>query len=174
MAKLRADRAEASKNKGKRSQNVRANTSATSQEVASTPTRPDPTRTSISNEIEQELSSAPPPLPLAPLAAKPSDRFEEFWKAYPRSVGKAKAQTVFDAKIKSRADPDALIAAARSYAERCRLLGENPKFIPHPTTWLNRESWADDLDQSMPLPQAVNGGYQPYQNRPERDYHGSI
>jgi hypothetical protein len=37
---------------------VRANTSRTSQEVTSTPTRPDPTHTSISNEIEEQPFSS--------------------------------------------------------------------------------------------------------------------
>ena len=67
MAKLRAERAEAAKNKTKRSQHVRANTSGTSQEVASTPTRPDPTRPSISNEIEEgHLPTAAAPTAEAP------------------------------------------------------------------------------------------------------------
>jgi hypothetical protein len=69
MAKLRSDRAEALKNKDKRSQSVRANTSATSEEVASTPTRPDPTP--ISKEIEEPSivseTAAPPDAPPEPV-----------------------------------------------------------------------------------------------------------
>jgi hypothetical protein len=175
MAKLRADRAEQAKNKEKGSKSVRANTSRTSQEVTSTPTRPDPTRPSISNEIEQELSSASPPLPLALLAgAAEPNLFDEFWMVYPRHVGKAKAKTTFATKVKNGADATAVVAAARSYADRCRTTKQDPQFIPHPTTWLNRESWGDDLDASLPLPQVSNGGYQPYRNNPDRDYSGSI
>jgi hypothetical protein len=74
MAKLRAERSEASKNREKRSQDVRTNTSATSQEVASTPTRPDPTHTSISNEIEETPSSSETASPPADTA--PEDRLD--------------------------------------------------------------------------------------------------
>ena len=69
MAKLRAERAEAAKNKAERSQDVRANTLRTSQEVSSTPTRPDPTHTSISNEMEEQpimSATAAPPADPAP------------------------------------------------------------------------------------------------------------
>ena len=141
---------------------------------------PSPTPTPT-KELSLNSPSQPPLLslvenePLAPLAETPPDPFDEFWKAYPRSVGKAKARTTFATKVKNGADPTAIVAAARSLAERCRLTKQDPTYIPHPTTWLNRESWADDLEQSMPLRQASGGGYQPYRNPEDHSgYYGSI
>jgi len=144
MAKLRAERAEATKNKAERSQDVRANTSRTSQEVASTPTRPDPT-------LIKEPSSAPPP-PLAPLAER-EPNFEDFWREWPRKVGKGAAQKAWAKATngKQRASPAAIVAACRSFAERSRLTNADPQYIPHASTWLNRGSWDDDLDAVMPL-----------------------
>lgn len=52
------------------SESVRANTSRTSQEVTSTPTRPDPTHTSISNEIEEQPFSSEVAALLADLPPK--------------------------------------------------------------------------------------------------------
>jgi hypothetical protein len=113
--------------------------------------------------------------PLAPLAERPPDLFEEFWTAYPRHVGKAKAKTAFATKVKNGADPGAVVGAARSYAERCLATKQDPQFIPHPTTWLNRESWGDDLNEALPPAATGSGGYQPYRNPADRSgYYGAI
>ena len=82
---------------------------------------------------------------------KQSD-FEAFWKSWPRRVGKIKAQAAFALAVKAGADPAAIIAACVSYAERHRRAGTPKDKIPHPTTWLNRGSWDDDLDDAVPLP----------------------
>lgn len=96
-------------------------------------------------------AEAPPPLPLAPLAEKPPN-FEDFWTSWPRKVGKAAAQKAWTKAVtKQRASPAAILAASRSYAERCRLTGQDPTYIPHASTWLNRASWDDDLDAVIPL-----------------------
>jgi hypothetical protein len=92
--------------------------------------------------------------PLTPLAAKPVDLFDDFWDVYPRSVGKDKARTAFATAVKRGANPDAIITAAASFAARCGLARQETKFIPHPTTWLNRGSWSDDLDDAVPIPAA--------------------
>lgn len=113
---------------------------------------------------------------LAPLAERQPDVFDEFWQTYPRRVGKDKARTVFAAAVKRGADPNAILAAAQSYAERCRLMQQDPKYIPHPTTWLNRGSWDDDLEAAMPRPVVAGAnGYQPYRNPDDQSgYDGEI
>jgi hypothetical protein len=74
MAKLRAERAEEAKRKRNGSQDVRANTSRTSQEVRSTPTRPDPTLvvpTEQQQEREERASVREPESSSAPVWAVP-------------------------------------------------------------------------------------------------------
>lgn len=89
--------------------------------------------------------------PLAPLA-EPAPDFDDFWQPWPRKVSKADAEKAWKKAItKTRADPAAIVAACQSYADRCRATGQDPNFIPYPATWLNRGSWADDLDAVMPL-----------------------
>jgi len=86
-------------------------------------------------------------------STEPLPGFGEFWNHWPRKVSKPDARKAWDKAIsKNRGDPAAIVKAAVSYAERCRLVGQDPKFIPHPATWLNRESWGDDLDAVLPLP----------------------
>lgn len=90
------------------------------------------------------------PLPLAPLA-DPEPTFEDFWKPWPRKVDKEPARKAFDKALK-KASATVIVEACRAYAERCRLVDQDATFIPHATTWLNKERWGNDLDAVMPLP----------------------
>jgi hypothetical protein len=92
------------------------------------PTRPDPT---------QPLESPSDSLPVASLP----DRFDDFWAVYPRRVGRGQAVKAWKTATK-KADPDVIITAAASFA--ASRAGADEKFTPHPTTWLNREGWADE------------------------------
>lgn len=71
------------------------------------------------------------------------DFFNQFWEAYPRKVGKAAAKKAFEKLVDAQA---LAVAGARRLAHDPNLPPE--QFIPHPTTWLNREGWLDD-----PLPE---------------------
>lgn len=68
------------------------------------------------------------------------DRFDEFWEAYPRKVGKQKARGKFAAACK-RTDPQVVIDGARRLAADPNL--PETQFIPHPTTWLEGDRWDD-------------------------------
>jgi hypothetical protein len=88
---------------------------------------------------------------LALVTAPPAKRssgypegFETFWATYPRHEGKRKACTAWQQACR-RADPREILAGARRYADDPN---REPAFTAHPTTWLNRDGWAD-----APLPQ---------------------
>ncbi len=94
------------------------------------PTRPDP---SPKNNIKTSSSPAAP--------ATDSEDFERFWAAYPRRVGKGQARRAWATAIKRGNDPETIIeAAGRFTATRGN---QDPKFTPHPSTWLNGERWGD-------------------------------
>lgn len=76
--------------------------------------------------------------PLEPSIETPSS-FDEFWKAYPRKVGKQAAQKAFIKAIKITS-VDEILAGARRYAEDPNRVDA---FTAHPTTWLNAGRWAD-------------------------------
>jgi len=98
------------------------------------------------------------------------DSFEDFWKAYPRRVGKplarAKWQAITGPGLKTRtldrdsntyidielhATPQELVEGARKYYQANRLTGvgaygfkEEGKYLCHPATWLNQGRWLDE------------------------------
>ena len=64
-------------------------------------------------------------------------------------MGKAAARKSW-AKAVTRTDPAAIIAATASLAADPNL--PDTEFIPHPSTWLNRDGWDDE-----PYPARSNG-----------------
>ncbi|MFB9621400.1 hypothetical protein [Brooklawnia cerclae] len=83
-------------------------------------------------------------------------RFDDFWTAYPRKVGKQKARAKFAAATR-RAPADAVIAGAQSLAADPNLPPE--QYIPHPSTWLERNGWEDPpLPQRHDRPAQLVGG----------------
>jgi len=74
----------------------------------------------------------------------PPPRFDEFWAAYPRRVGKIHAEKAYAKAVAAGADHDQLIAAARFYAMEKKLT--DPQYIKHPATWLNGGCWQDEPD----------------------------
>ncbi|MFB7617803.1 hypothetical protein [Kitasatospora sp. NPDC056181] len=119
-------------------------------------------------------SGKPGPLPLSPLSgdnspsprispAPPPDLFDAFWTAYPKKVGKGTARTAWTKALKRGADPAAIVAAVPRHAAHWRATNTDPKFIPHPTTWINGERYDDELH--TPQPPAPQQSQQDYQDR---------
>ncbi|WP_337448874.1 helix-turn-helix domain-containing protein [Corynebacterium pseudokroppenstedtii] len=82
-----------------------------------------------------------------------SDRFDEFWDAYPRKVGKKKARAKFAAAVKAAGDAQRVIDGAQRLAADPNL--PEKRFIPHPTTWLERGGWDDEPLPARSLPRQV-------------------
>lgn len=99
---------------------------------------PDPTRPARPDPNENTCPPAPP-------VGVRVTRFDEFWEAYPRKVGKQKARAKYAAAVKRSQSEDTVIEGARRLAADPNL--PEQKFIPHPTTWLERDGWDDE-----PLP----------------------
>ena len=72
------------------------------------------------------------------------ERFEEFWSAYPRKVGKAAAY-----KAWKRIHPDTalfnrMLTAVNAASQTDQWQREAGRFVPNPLTWLNQGRWDDD------------------------------
>jgi len=70
------------------------------------------------------------------------NRFERFYTAYPRKRGKGNALKAF-----AKLDPDDnLLAKILAALELQKLSADfaDPKFVPHPATWLNGQRWLDE------------------------------
>lgn len=95
-----------------------------------------------------------------------SERFEEFWSAYPKHVGKALAKAKYESilngvktktvdkdsggfmEIELSATEEELVAGAKKYT--LSLLDRNTykrtvedKYLPAPAVWLNQGRWMD-------------------------------
>lgn len=79
--------------------------------------------------------------------------FEEWWKVYPRKVGKKLAAKKYEEALKEASEAQ-LLAGARQIATAVAE-GEDRKYVPHPTTWLNQGRWDDEdpkTAQALPPP----------------------
>jgi len=80
---------------------------------------------------------------LTPAASVP-DRFQEFYDAYGRKVGRADAINEWKRAIK-KVPAETIIRAAGAWRAAFDASGSDPCYIPHPSRWLKREQWADEL-----------------------------
>jgi hypothetical protein len=80
----------------------------------------------------------------------PGDSFDPWWDQYPRKVGKGQARRAYAAALK-KVGADKLLTAVIAYPFDL----SRPEFIPHASTWLNGERWADEIDTRDPVLVAV-------------------
>ena len=66
--------------------------------------------------------------------------FDTFWSEYPRKVKKDTARKSFAKVCKTDKDFEAIMAGLKKYIPTW----DDPKYIPHPTTWLNQRRWEDE------------------------------
>lgn len=87
------------------------------------------------------------------------EHFEEWYRLYPLKVKRVRALKAYRAAYKKvKGDTELLIQGLQKYLplwEQLKASGE-AQFIPHPSTWLNDESWTES-----PVPRSVSprGGF---------------
>lgn len=85
-----------------------------------------------------------------------SDWFDEFWSVYPRRVSKQAAKKAWLRLSKeAEFDPTLIIENTINFAETCKLLETETKFIPHPSTYLNQKRYED---YSVVDPEGISKG----------------
>lgn len=67
------------------------------------------------------------------------DRFTELWLAYPRKVGKPQAERAYR---QVATEHDSIMAGLEVWVGYWAEHVE-PRYVPHPTTWLHRRGWED-------------------------------
>lgn len=67
--------------------------------------------------------------------------WEVFWSAYPRKVSKLRSRESFD-KISVENYPKIMSALE---IQKTSEQWQNPRFIPHASTWLNQQRWEDEV-----------------------------
>ena len=71
------------------------------------------------------------------------DGFEEFWKEYPKKVGKTTAE-----KAWGKANPDHLVVlrSLAKHKQTNQWVKDSGQFVPNPTTWINQKRWEDEVE----------------------------
>ena len=87
-------------------------------------------------------------------------RFDEFWAAYPRKIGKDAALKAFKKRKPSAELLEKMISAIEKQKHSVQWNRDNGQYIPNPATWINQGRWEDELPESSPNP---NTGQQPQQ-----------
>lgn len=82
-------------------------------------------------------------------------RFDEFWNAYPRKVGKGAAEQTFK-KYKPSDELLKIVLTAideQKHSEQWRK--DSGKYIPNPATWLNQKRWEDEVQIDVQQPRVT-------------------
>lgn len=92
--------------------------------------------------------------PNSPVADSPE--FVRFWSAYPRKQAKGAARTAWATHVVAAGMDVELVVSAAEFFGLTRA-GQDPKFTPHASTWLNQQRWEDtpDPDYAEPSKRAV-------------------
>jgi hypothetical protein len=85
--------------------------------------------------------------PAAKKTTLQDERFDEFWAAYPKKVGKGDARKSWK-RIKPKTELFEKIMAA--VAEQKNSDNWVRGYIPNPATWLNQERWDDEVKAATP------------------------
>ena len=73
-----------------------------------------------------------------------TERFDRFWQAYPRKIGKQAALKTWS-KLKPSAELTEVILAAVEYQKTWNAwTKDGGQYIPNPSTWLNQGRWEDE------------------------------
>jgi len=91
------------------------------------PSHPDPSRRSS---------------PLPPNGGEPEPSFDEFYDRYPKKIGRDAARRAWTSAVKRARPTEILAGLERQLGE---LAAREPRFVPHPSTWLNAGRWADEV-----------------------------
>lgn len=70
--------------------------------------------------------------------------FLSFWTAYPRKEGKGAAWKAWQRTAKMRNPLELTVILAAIERHKDTEQWDDPKFIPHPATWLNQRRWEDE------------------------------
>ena len=85
------------------------------------------------------------------LSVSAGSRFDEFWKVWPKRVGKGAAIRAYERALK-RATHEQIVTGAKQMAALWAVMSEQDRrYVPYPERWLNSDRWADETLQDVPF-----------------------
>lgn len=139
-----ANECEAIKNKELRIKNVECR-----KEYISPPNPPEGEHVGQPPETQHSEEEPPKPRRRNPstLSKTQETMFNRFWAVYPRKVSIADAEKAW-AKIAPNEELADTIVAAVETAKQFDTRFRDPRYIPHPASWLNAQSWRNEYDKT--------------------------
>lgn len=89
-----------------------------------------------------------------PIVPKRDDKeFQEFWNEYPRKIGRAKVEKIWQKIMRDTLNSGEannlahkIIESVKSQKKTNQLGNPDQNFVPHPSTWLNQKRWQDEIE----------------------------
>lgn len=87
---------------------------------------------------------------------EPLQMFSDFWQAYPNKVSRMLAEQAYAQLLSSTPSlrEEQVVAAAKNYAEACKIQKRADKFICTPHNWIENSVWIDYLPENYKKPEA--------------------
>jgi hypothetical protein len=79
---------------------------------------------------------------------KSTARFAEFWSAYPRKVDKQEARKAWDSMHLANGEFDSVMTGLERWRNCDQWQKDGGQFIPHPSTWLRKRRFEDEINDS--------------------------
>jgi hypothetical protein len=79
------------------------------------------------------------------------DDFLEFWKSYPKKVGKDEAWRAWKKRNGSKPSIEIIVNAVEMQKKSNQWIRDGGQYIPNPATWINQGRWADEPTEQHPL-----------------------
>lgn len=114
-----------------------------------------------SQDKDKEYNNTPLPPKGEQVPSAAERRFDAFWKAYPKKVGKGAAQKAFGRLKVTDELLEAMLDAIKAQKRGEQWQKDGGQYIPNPSTWLNQRRWEDELpftDMPMEEDASVYGG----------------
>ena len=148
------------------------NTNCSDTSVTVTDTVTDTVSDTVTDTVTDTVSSSKHnSKPAKSTESQYSDAFEQTWQIYPRKKEKAAAYKAYKARLKNYTEPE-LDLAARRYAEECRILGTEERYIKHAATFFGPSlPFVDYLSpdyrppEPKPMKQAVGNSFHNFEQR---------
>lgn len=99
-------------------------------------------------------------------------RFNEFCELYPKKVKNiltVNGEYTYLLQTTPSLSEDDLIAAVKNYAEACRILKTNERYIKNPENWLKDSTWIDYLPENYKKPEGEKSKNK-FNQFPQHDY----
>lgn len=94
------------------------------------------------------------------------EAFVRFWSAYPRQTHKLAALRAWQRAVRLAGGGEQAISRIEQAAEAFRRArsGSDPRYVPHPATWLNAGAWDDPEPSAGTSGAGARPGYVPMGN----------